>query len=521
MTKLLVLGIDGADYDILDPLFREGRMETLKALADSGVSGSLRSTIPPSTCPGWQSFYTGKDPGNVGIFGFRNFERGSYDVHVPDSSDLQESTYWEILGDQNLRTGLIGGPFTYPPQPMQGFMVSGPWTPSDAEIFTHPPELSEEIREVCKGEYVFIPEHYEEAEFKDAFDRRTEAATHLLRTREWDVFTLVYRPDPLQHVYWGKDDDVVFRVYEHLDDCLAEVLSVVDEMDEDVNVLVMSDHGFEGLRERYFHVNQWLENEDYLTTKSDVSTSLMKYLPLEFGLNLASRLGVLSYIKRHFVPHEVKEAVSNPFHTIDWASTQAFFVWEQQTGQIYLNLEDRFPAGTVSRERRQTLGEEIQRRLTSVDDSEGNAVVRECWLGGELYDGTYRELAPDVVFTLEDPFKGQGTFGPMFSRLTRDRAEGGHHIDGILIASGPDFDTGGVENAEITDLAPTILHLLGAPVERRMDGEVLFHLYADDSPARSREIEYTEREPDDRDTIDWTEDQRGEVEARLEDLGYL
>lgn len=521
MTKLLVLGIDGADFDIIDPLFEAGRMPNLKRIADEGVREPLRSTIPPSTCPGWQSFYTGKDPGNIGIFGFRNFEPGSYEVHVPDSSDLTEATYWELLGDEGMRTGIVGGPFTYPPQAVDGFMVSGPWTPSDAETFTYPPELSAELRDVCDGDYVFIPEHYEESEFKEAFDRRTEVATHLLQHQAWDVFTLVYRPDPLQHVYWDKDDEVVFRVYEYLDACLGRVFEVIDDVDDDVNVLVMSDHGFEGVRTRYFHINQWLEDQGYLTTTADPTTSLLKYLPLDAGLNLAARLGILDFIKRHFVPYRVKEAVSNPFHAVDWEATEAFFLWEQQTGQIYVNVEGRFPNGIVGEDRRDDLAQQIHDDIQTVTDESGRPVVDDCWLGAELYSGTYEAYAPDVVFTLESEFKGQGTFGPVLSTLERDRAEGGHHIDGILLASGPDFGDGPVEDAEIVDLAPTLLHAMGAPVEEHMDGQVLTELFAPDSDPAERPVRTVERRGGDRAEADWTDDQRGEVEERLEDLGYL
>jgi predicted AlkP superfamily phosphohydrolase/phosphomutase len=426
-----------------------------------------------------------------------------------------------LLADEGLKSGVVGGPFTYPPQEIHGFMVAGPWSPNDAETFTYPPELSEELRDVCDGQYVFIPENYEEEEFKEAFDRRTEVATHLIRTREWDTFTLVYRPDPLQHVYWDKDNEVVFRTYEYMDECLGEVLNVVNEMEEDVNIVVMSDHGFEGIRTRYFHVNQWLEEEGYLTTKTDPSISLMKYLPLEAGMNIASKLGILEFIKRRFVTHEIKEAVSNPLHAIEWGETAAFFLWEQQTGQIYVNTEGRFAEGTVAPENRESVAEEIADQLRVITDPDGREVVNECWLRSDLYAGTYEEIAPDVVFTLHRDYKGQGTFGDLFTTLDVDRAEGGHHIDGVLFGSGPDFRADEVTGAEIVDLAPTMLHLMGASVEAGMDGEVLWDVYASDSPARNHDVEYTEREGGERRSAEWKAGQREEVEGRLEDLGYL
>lgn len=521
MTKLLVLGIDGADFEILDPLFENDRLPNLEQFPEEGISGTLKSTIPPATCPGWQSFYSGKSPGNIGIYGFQNFAYGSYDSHLADSSDLTESTYWELLGDHDQESCVVGGPFTYPPQPVQGAMVSGPWTPSEAESVTYPPELWEEIQDVCDGEYVFMPDNYDEAEYKEAFDRRTAVATRLLSSRDWDVFTLVYRPDPLQHIYWDKDDDVIFRVYEHMDECIGEVLDVVESLDEEVNVLVMSDHGFEGVRRRYFHVNQWLENEGYLSTKRDLTTTLLKYLPLDFGMNVASKLGVLWFIKKHVVSDDMQEAVANPLQSIAWEETEAFFIWEQQTGQIYVNIEDRFPQGRVPSDRRGEVARSILEDIQSVTDPDGRTVIDDAWLGDELYAGTEREIAPDVIFTMHPEYTCQGTFGNVFSTLDRERAEGGHHIDGILFASGPDFGEGSIEGAEIVDLAPTILHLRDAPVEANMDGDVLFELFAAESDAVDRDIETVEREGGDRTDADWSDDQRDEIEDRLEDLGYL
>jgi predicted AlkP superfamily phosphohydrolase/phosphomutase len=521
MTKTLILGLDGADFDILNPMFEADRMPNLQGIAKDGVSGALTSTIPPSTCPGWQSFYTGKSPGNIGIYGFRNFEYDSYDVHVPDSSDLTESTYWELLGDRGLTSGIVGGPFTYPPQELDGFSVSGPWTPSDTETFTHPPELSDELRDVCDDDYIFIPEDYEEDEFKEAFDRRTEVATHLLETRDWDIFTLVYRPDPLQHVYWDKDDEVVFRTYEYMDECIGKALEAARGSNEEVNVLVMSDHGFEGVRRRYFHVNQWLEDEGYLVTQQDLQTSALKYLPLDAGMNIASKLGVLELFKRHFVSHEIKEAVSNPLHAVQWDETEAFFIWEQQTGQIYINVKRRFPNGTVSEERRPHLAGEIYERIQEVTTPDGTQVVEQAWLGNDIYSGTHCEIGPDIVFTLDREYKGQGTFGSLFSTLDLDRAEGGHHIDGIMFASGPAFREGQISGAEIIDLAPTILHLMGAPIEEHMDGEVLSGIYADGSDPATRPVETVERGGGLRADADWSDEQKDEIEERLEGLGYL
>lgn len=518
MTKTLVIGLDGADFDILDPMFEADRMPNLRGVAESGVRGPLTSTIPPSTCPGWQAFYTGRSPGNIGTYGFKNFTRDSYEPEVPDSSDLAEPTFWEILGEEGMKTGLIGGPFTYPAQSIDGFTVSGPWTPSTAETFTYPPKLSEEIRTLAP-EYTFIPETYEVDRFKPMFRQRTDVSTHLLSEREWDVCTVVYRPDPLQHVYWGKDNEKVFEVYEYMDKCIGEVLETVAALDEQVNIFVMSDHGFEGIRSRYFNVNQWLREQGYLSLKSGTG-SLLSVLPLEPLLAAASTLGVLGAIKS-VVPFAYQERIRNPLSAVEWGETKAFFQFEELTGQVYINRRSRFPDGTVAPEAVPETKRDIARRLRSVQDPQGRQIVTDVWTDTELYPGMYTDLAPDLSFALHPEYKGEGKFGELYTELDDNRAEGGHSRDGIFFASGPDIGTGELDGAEIVDLAPTILHIMEAPVEAGMDGEVLWDIYAAESPHLDREVREVEQTRTERETADWEEKQRQEVRGRLEDLGYM
>jgi hypothetical protein len=109
----------------------------------------------------------------------------------------------------------------------------------------------------------------------------------------------------------------------------------------------------------------------------------------------------------------------------------------------------------------------------------------------------------------------------LFTEIDYNRAEGGHSLDGIFFASGPDIASGEIEDATIVDLAPTILHMMDAPVEAGMDGEVLHDIYAEESSLRDRDVRTVERAGGERQSADWADEQKAEVEGHLEDLGYL
>ena len=68
--RVLLLGLDGMTYSVLEPAFEAGHMPVFQRLLERGASGVLTSTVPPYTPPGWTSIFTGVNPGKHGIFGF-------------------------------------------------------------------------------------------------------------------------------------------------------------------------------------------------------------------------------------------------------------------------------------------------------------------------------------------------------------------------------------------------------------------------------------------------------------------
>ena len=151
VPKVVVIGLDAATWTVIRPWMAEGKMPNLAKLMKAGVSGALESILPPITPPAWTSFMTGKNPGKHGIFHFVETEHGGYAMNYANATSRRSQTVWKLLNDAGYSVGTMNIPFTYPPERLNGFQISGMDTPSETSPFIHPPELREELVEHLGG----------------------------------------------------------------------------------------------------------------------------------------------------------------------------------------------------------------------------------------------------------------------------------------------------------------------------------------------------------------------------------
>jgi hypothetical protein len=148
--RILVIGLDGATYDLLQPMIQAGWLPNVQRALNEGAHGVLRSTVPPLTAPAWTSFQTGLNPGRHGVFSFqRRSRRHALEREFVNSTSHRWATrLWHWLAQHGLTSGVINLPMTWPPQPMPtgSYLVSGMETPSTDHPFTDPPELADELR---------------------------------------------------------------------------------------------------------------------------------------------------------------------------------------------------------------------------------------------------------------------------------------------------------------------------------------------------------------------------------------
>ena len=143
--RILILGLDGATWRLLQPLMEAGGLPNLTALVASGASGVLDSSIPPLTAPAWSSFQTGANPGKHGVYDFRVFDRAAHRLWLASSRDLQLPTLWQIASVAQRRVVAVNVPMTFPPQAANGVIIGGMLAQHKDRTLIYPPERSEEI----------------------------------------------------------------------------------------------------------------------------------------------------------------------------------------------------------------------------------------------------------------------------------------------------------------------------------------------------------------------------------------
>ena len=566
MSQFMVIGLDGATFDIIHPLIEAGRLPNLARLKVEGAWGNLRSVMHPESPQAWSSFLTGVNPGKHGVFGFTRQIAGSYDRQVNTSNTRAGPDIAEILAQQGKRVGLFNVPLTYPPHPTNGFVVSGMGTPGLDSDFVYPPELKKELLQAFGRDVWVEPKILDKTplEYLDALHRsidRTLGISEFLLQRfaALDFYVLVFMAsDRVQHFYWHYSDHqhpdyvadapqelkyAINGIYEHLDRAVGQLLIGR----EDWNVVVMSDHGG-GPFYRTVNLNRWLEKEGYLRFLNGSSatngrqTDKFQYLKTAYRFYCQRIAPGLSHHPREalrkLVPQVVIDRLQGYRHNptlskIDWSQTQAYA--EGSYGRIFLNIAGREPGGIVSFEEREQLLTKIGAKLLALKDPLSHErVIDRVYRSEELFEGPFVDEAPDLLIEwrnwqhhTRDSFVDRGVvFSPpdywQFSKL---RHTANHRLHGILLMRGEAIQEGKeLTGAEIIDLAPTFLYLIGAKIPETMDGKVLLQAINPEVRRRYQPGNYSmssnERERPSAGE-NYTEEEAEIVKQQLRELGYI
>jgi predicted AlkP superfamily phosphohydrolase/phosphomutase len=547
MSRVLAIGIDGATFDLLRPWAEQGDLPNLARLMAEGVHGPLESTLPPVTSPAWPTFATGKNPGKHGVFDFIRPMGGQFEL--VNASSLRAPTLWEILSQAGHTVGVMNVPVTYPPRPINGFVIAGMLSPMSG-TFTYPADLLDQyagqMRPYRIAPLVQYKEGNEEifmADLLDLVDRRGSYALRLMEDHAYDFLMFHFQAtDVLQHALWKFIDPSHPRydaqeaaafapgfkhVYQRIDDHIGQMLA---RLADDTTVIVMSDHGF-GPLHHTVNVNLFLLDQGLLKLRTGAWTRVKTRL-FRAGLTPASiwhlieRAGLQNYVWQ--ISKSTRNKVVSKFLSfddVDWSRTLAYSIGH--VGQIYINLKGREPGGIVEpgaeyeavRQRVITALQQLRHPQT------GQPLVDEVIPGDTVASGPFASRSADLHLVLDGyraiAFPLFAADGRIVTRQIRGDS-GCHRRHGILIAWGEGIRSGEpVENARIVDLTPTILHLMGLPVPDDMDGRVLASALT-----TSRPVEY-ERERVAGDAAapgteqDLSAEDIAEVEERLRSLGYL
>lgn len=533
--RAVVVGLDGVAWHLLDPMMAKGLMPRLAALRERSAHGVAASTVPTYTPPAWTSAATGVNPGRHGIYGFYGSNAQSERPVLMHSGKIKSSTIWEMANAQGARVGIYNLPLTYPPRPLEGWMVSGMMTPGFGEKqrgITYPPALERKIGEWAPDYVIDVSADWETDwrstalcdRVVDSLDQRYRVLSGLLQTDPVDlVFSVLEAPDRMQHVYYGYMDPrhpmYATPEGEHIrpevERCFAAMDRIVGLLDDyagpDGGVIVCSDHGFTAW-EMSVHTNTLLEQWGYLKLKP--SARLMRTRTARSLIPLAKRV----------LPADVaRKAKGKTFGAIDWPETKAFASPIPQQG-IYVNLQGREAQGTVPASELETLKDDLARRFNDLKGPGGEPLTDRVWRSEEVFEGEALEGAPDILpvlknhrYELDDELFHREPFSDV-GHLPR----GGHHPDGIVMVAGPGTEAGTGLKASIKDITPTLLYLAGLAVPGDLDGHVIEEAFRpshlQDHPIRATgAISSGPRD----ESSPYSEEEEAMIEESLRGLGYL
>jgi predicted AlkP superfamily phosphohydrolase/phosphomutase len=519
---MIVLGLDGATFDLVGPWADAGELPTFSRLFEESVSGPLESTVPEVTVPAWPAFATGREPAALDMYGFTHFNRDSRELDL-SHDEFVLGKMWDAVDDQGGRSVVFNVPGSYPWQAIDGTIIAA--APEYKEAYSHPSEAWDELEEVV-GEYKLRnderPGSREYVDLSlDLVDKRFDGFEHFVEREEPDLAVgLIRATDRVAHHYWGPEDappaspdNAVFEVYQRVDERLGEFLAAHDDED----VILMSDHGFEKVR-RQFAPNRALQDAGLVALTADDGDSTKALLGKArlAAREALHRTGLLTAV-RQVVPESALTDIPDgsdlgldnaiSLGRIDWGRTRAVADIGQKSTLVYALSDDPSEIRTVC--------EEAKRALREAADSVGLDVRFDRLDRGGPH-------TPDLTMVIETPHV-HATSRLDTDELLLDVDTSGHARDGIFLARGPSFREGSVHGATLTDLAPTVLHTLGYDVPASAAGDVL-DVFAPGSDPAAREPSYYDFVGDEAVTgggVSGDEEREDEVKDRLRELGYL
>ncbi|MEK6820740.1 MAG: alkaline phosphatase family protein [Nanoarchaeota archaeon] len=471
-NKLLIMGIDGASFDIIIPLIKKGKLPTYRKLMQEGIWGILKSTVPPVTCPAWPSFSTGLEARNHGIFDWFWYDE-NYKLQLNWGTDVKGKRYWDYLDDAGLICGVMNVPYVYPlriKDGFKGFLIAGFLAAgNEAEKeFTYPAELKYEL--LSEGYEIESPladlEPASDEKFltvlMDGEEKRKEVAIKLIKEKEWDVFSLIFRhPEGIQHRFWKEGSMYIIEdVYEQMDKILGEIIGAAEKKVGKLNVIVMSDHGFGRTPLYNFYLSRWLQEKGYLKVKSSVK------VPLYSIYNFLIKIGFGKL--RYFVKKNIK-INRNIEASVIWKDTKAWARMSEDIGLIYLNKKGKFAEGNVENDYDE-VREKLIKDLAEIEHN-NKKVVEKIWRKEELFGDS--ERAPDIIIRIRPEYRGICVMSnKIFEDIPASQKLSWHSEKSVFVSAGPDIRRGRIEGARLIDLAPTILAFYNIKADE-MDGKVL------------------------------------------------
>jgi predicted AlkP superfamily phosphohydrolase/phosphomutase len=523
MSRVLLIGWDGADWRILDPLLERGDLPNLEALIDRGQRAVLRSTVPTHSWAAWPSFLTGVDPADHGVYDILETVPGTHKAYPVTYRSIRERTFVEDLSAAGKVGVYADVPLMFPPPEINGRILAGGVLPKN-RTYSHPADLPEtlakagvpwEINGMSWTTYRNRPEPYL-AEALDITGKRIRATEWLMDNTDWDLMASVWvSVDRTQHALsnfvapdhpdYARNKDSALAgkvrdVYKQLDDGIG---SFVSRMREDDLILFISDHGFQSCT-RTIHMDHLLKTFGYL----EFSASNVVFGPMQWGAVRKIARKVYDVLGLH-------GKVSLP-QAVNWSKTRAYTSIRSTGEGVSINVAGREPGGIVDPGDFERVRDEVMDRLASfVDPKTGRKPVKAIFKREEIFKGKHADTAPDILMA---PAEGYSLTHAKSAIEDADWVSGDHRPEGVIVAVGPNVKPFEKE-PKLIDLAPTILAALNAPATVAHTGRVLHEVVGPEVSVKAGEALTVTAAAAQEPTVSDTE--ADEMEEHLRGLGYL
>lgn len=534
-SKVLLIGIDGATWEILKPMMDEGRIPNIKRLYNEGTSGILTSTIPPLTPVAFASFHTGVNPGKHGITDFQLHYKEMGMSGIIDSTFLKYKTFSEIANDQGKTIISINIPLTYPTPKLNGVVIGDFLAPRVYPGLVHPTEIYHSL--IKKADYKILgislkqKPHLSTDEvirnYIDVESVRYSIAKKLMNQYDWDLF-LIHNQllDSVQHGFFHFLDkrsshysdekyNIVAKYYESMD---KEIGNLLENIDANTTVVLFSDHGFK-LIKKNVHINSFLRKRGYFAMgKKKRLLPIGKIVRFIQGIDskglrykMFDFLGIDLKVRRELVSKFKSSNDNNE-------KSQAFMRDGAYFGNIYLNrkLGDS-----------ENVGKHLIEALSELKDPvTGDKIVAKSYISKDIFSGPYLDEMPylflepagDYAFATGD------NMDELITDIDYEKCNsGGHALEGIVVVWGKNVRS--IENirCHILNIAPTVLAVLGIAVPAYMDGKALEEPFYEKPIARTNSSMdgFNKTLRDTEGDRNYTSDDKDVIKERLKDLGYL
>jgi predicted AlkP superfamily phosphohydrolase/phosphomutase len=541
----VLIGWDGATFDLLKPWVAQGLLPNLAKMLDGGSARRLRSIIPPISPAAWASIMTGMNPGKHGILDFQEFNPSDYVSQQPNivnSTHLAGTTILDVLGERGLRVCSLQIPMTYPVWPVNGLLLAGVPNPDDSIAYSYPADRDfGPLRPSKMRRQMSYPELLENCSFHI---RKLTDIFLQVAAENYDLYCIYYREcDDFHHLFWRLLDEnlagfdpgdreekgnPILTIYKLLDEELGRLTKGLPN----ANFFLISDHGGTAIGRRRLFLNTWLEQTGFLRQKRTFRGTLQR------AAHRTLRL------LKPFVPRELKKKiqnekpqlvrslarVKNSTDAIDWQATRAFAVHLNFPAMgVQLNVRSREQNGSVEPGAQyEQIRNELIAELRKIADPVSNQpVVKEIYRREELYSGPYVDRIPDVLLLLDTSVLARTELEPRVWGETpvsdlRDLS-GDHDLYGIFAAAGPDICSKGfLEDAHLLDVAPTMLASLGESIPANMDGRAMEDIFQESFLVAHPLVQDKAREVVVKTGENvYSPEEEAAVRERLESLGYL